>query len=57
MCDKNKQIRVEVWGDYALFTRPEFKGERVTYDVMTPTAAAGLLKTIFWHPGVEYVFA
>ena len=48
-------ICIEVWGDYALFTRPEFKAERVTYDVMTPTAAVGILESIFWHPGVRYV--
>ena len=33
-------IQVEVWGDYACFTRPEMKTERVSYDVMTPSAAA-----------------
>ena len=32
-------IQVEVWGDYACFTRPEMKTERVSYDVMTPSAA------------------
>lgn len=37
-------IQVEVWGDYACFTRPEMKTERVSYDVMTPSAARGLLK-------------
>ena len=36
-------IQVEVWGDYACFTRPEMKTERVSYDVMTPSAARGLL--------------
>ena len=34
-------ISLEVWGDYALFTRPEMKVERVSYDVMTPSAARG----------------
>lgn len=48
-------ICIEVWGDYALFTRPEFKAERVSYDVMTPSAAVGLLESIFWHPGVKYI--
>ena len=37
-------ISLEVWGDYALFTRPEMKVERVSYDVMTPSAARGLIK-------------
>ena len=47
-------IRVEVWGDYALFTRPEMKTERVSYDVMTPSAARGLLESIYWHPGMKW---
>lgn len=47
-------IRLEVWGDYACFTRPELKVERVSYDVMTPSAARGLLEAIFWHPGMQY---
>lgn len=47
-------IRLEVWGDYALFTRPEMKVERVSYDVMTPSAARGILESIFWHPGLKY---
>ena len=48
-------VRVEVWGDYALFTRPEMKVERVSYDVMTPSAARGLLEAIYWHPGLRWV--
>lgn len=36
-------ICLEVWGDYALFTRPEMKAERVSYDMMTPSAARGLV--------------
>ncbi len=47
-------IQVEVWGDYALFTRPEMKTERVTYDVMTPSAARGLLESIYWHPEIRW---
>ena len=47
-------IRLEVWGDYALFTRPEMKTERVSYDVMTPSAARGILEAIYWHPGLVY---
>jgi len=47
-------IRLEVWGDYALFTRPEMKAERVSYDVMTPSAARGLIEAIYWHPGMKY---
>ena len=47
-------ISVEVWGDYALYSRPELKVERVSYDVMTPSAARGLLESIFWHPGLRW---
>ena len=45
---------VEVWGDYACFTRPEMKVERVSYDVMTPSAARGILDAIYWHPGIKW---
>ena len=47
-------IQLEVWGDYALFTRPEMKVERVSYDVMTPSAARGLIEAIYWHPGMRW---
>ncbi len=47
-------IRIEVWGDYALFTRPEMKVERVSYDVITPSAARGILEAIYWHPGMKW---
>jgi CRISPR-associated protein Cas5d len=43
-------VVVQVWGEGALFTRPEFKVERLTYPVMTPTAAVGVLEAIFWKP-------
>ena len=48
-------VTVEVWGDYACFSRPEMKVERVSYDVMTPSAARGLLEAIYWHPGLRWV--
>lgn len=48
-------VRMEVWGDYALFSRPEMKVERVSYDVMTPSAARGILEAVFWHPGLSWV--
>ncbi len=48
-------IKLEVWGDYALFSRPEFSVERVTYDVMTPSAARGILEAIYWHPGMRWI--
>ena len=47
-------IRVEVWGDYALFSRPEMKVERVSYDMITPSAARGLIEAIYWHPGLKW---
>lgn len=47
-------VKVEVWGDYALFSRPELKVERYSYDVMTPSAARGLLEAIYWHPGLRW---
>ena len=47
-------IRVEVLGDYARFSRPEMKVERVSYDVITPSAARGLLESIYWHPGLSW---
>ena len=45
---------VEVWGEYALFSRPEMKVERVSYDVMTPSAARVILEAIYWHPPIKY---
>lgn len=47
-------IKLEVLGEYALFTRPEMKVERVSYDVMTPSAARGLIEAIYWHPGMRW---
>jgi len=43
-------LEVKVWGEFACFTRPEMKVERVSYPVMTPSAARGLLEAIFWKP-------
>ncbi len=48
-------VCLEVWGDYALFTRPEMKVERVSYDCMTPSAARGILEAVMWHPGMKWV--
>jgi CRISPR-associated protein Cas5d len=45
-------IKLKVWGDYACFTRPEMKVERVSYDVMTPSAARGILEAIYWKPAI-----
>ena len=49
-----KPLEVKFWGDYACFTRPEMKVERVSYPVMTPSAARGALEAIFWKPQVAW---
>lgn len=50
---KNR-ILLKVWGDYACFTRPEMKVERVSYDVMTPSAARGIIEAIHWKPAIAF---
>ena len=45
-------VKVRVWGDYALFSRPEMKVERCSYDVMTPSAAIRISMAVYWHPGM-----
>ena len=47
-----KSFAIRIWGDYACFTRPELKSERVSYDVMTPSAAIGILSAIYWKPEI-----
>lgn len=47
-------VCLRVWGDYACFTRPEMKVERVSYDVMTPSAARGVLEAILWKPQIVW---
>ena len=48
-------IRLLVWGDRACFTRPEMKVERVSYDVITPSAARGILDAIHWKPAIRWI--
>lgn len=48
-------FKVMVEGDYACFTRPELKVERVSYDVPTPGALEGMLKSVYWKPAIKYV--
>ncbi|WFS63345.1 type I-C CRISPR-associated protein Cas5c [Pseudodesulfovibrio thermohalotolerans] len=48
-------IQLRVWGEYACFTRPELKVERVSYDVMTPSAARGILEAVYWKPSIRWV--
>jgi len=48
-------VKFRVWGEYACFTRPEMKVERVSYDVMTPSAARGVLEAVYWKPEIQWV--
>lgn len=48
-------VTLRIWGDFACFTRPEMKVERVSYPVITPSAARGILESIFWEPQMYYV--
>jgi len=48
-------FKVEIQGDYACFSRPELKVERVSYEVITPSAARGILEAVFWKPEIKYV--
>lgn len=47
-------IKIRVSGDYALFTRPEMKVERVSYDVITPSAARGIIEAVYWKPAIRW---
>lgn len=48
-------VKLLVWGDHACFTRPEMKAERVSYDVITPSAARGIIEAIHWKPAIRWV--
>jgi CRISPR-associated protein Cas5d len=48
-------IKIRVSGDYALFTRPEMKVERVSYDIITPSAARGIIEAVYWKPAIRWV--
>lgn len=48
-------VRLHCWGEWACFTRPEMKVERVSYDVITPSAARGILEAIYWKPEIRWV--
>ena len=48
-------VKLHVWGEYACFTRPEMKVERVSYDAMTPSAARGILEAIHWKPALRWM--
>jgi CRISPR-associated protein Cas5d len=51
----SKPFRLHVWGEFALFTRPEMKVERVSYEIMTPAAARGLLEAILWRRAMRWI--
>ena len=51
----DNRVHVRVWGDFACFTRPEMKVERVSYPIMTPSAARGAMEAIFWEPQIYYL--
>lgn len=48
-------VTLRVWGDYACFTRPEMKMERVSYDIITPSSARAILEAIHWKPAIRWV--
>ncbi|MFC6645297.1 type I-C CRISPR-associated protein Cas5c [Granulicella cerasi] len=48
-------VRIHCWGEWACFSRPEMKVERVSYDAMTPSAARGVLEAIYWKPEIRWV--
>ena len=48
-------VQMEVWGDYACWSRPELKTERYSYDVPTPSGARGMLESVYWHPGLRWI--
>lgn len=52
---KSETFKVKVWGEAACYTRPEMKVERVSYDVMTPSAARGVLEAVLWKPAIRWV--
>ena len=47
-------IRLNIWSERACFTRPEMKSERVSYDVITPSAARGILEAVHWKPAIRW---
>jgi len=49
-----KSFCLEVWGDFACFTRPEMKVERVSYDVITPSSARAIFEAILWKPAIRW---
>jgi len=48
-------VKLRVWGEYACFTRPEMKVERVSYDVITPSASRAIIESIYWKPSIRWI--
>jgi CRISPR-associated protein Cas5d len=48
-------IKLEIWGEYACFTRPEYKAERMSYEALTPSAGRGVLEAVYWKPEIRWV--
>ena len=55
MNNNDTSVKLVVSGDYACFTRPEMKVERVSYEIMTPSAARGVLEAILWKPAIRWI--
>ncbi len=57
ICEQFKfpPVKVKVWGEIACFTRPDMKVERMSYRVMTPSAARGILCSVFWKPEFRWL--
>lgn len=54
MARESRVLRLRAFGPLACFTRPEFKVERMSYEVMTPSAARGLLEAVLWKPAIRW---
>lgn len=54
MSEDQNRVQLRIWGEYACFTRPEMKVERVSYDVMTPSSARGILEAVLWKPAITW---
>src|SRR2546429_4345692 len=50
----SEPLQLRIWGERACFTRPEMKVERVSYDVMTPSAARAIFESILWKPAIQW---
>ena len=51
---ESRVLGLRAFGPFACFTRPEFKVERVSYEVMTPSAARGAIEAVLWKPAIRW---